>query len=150
MDGELIIRLTEALLRLRKAGALLSGEMDLSLLELSALRRLAGNSIESDCNVFAHDLTDEYRASKAAVSQMLSAMEKRGLVQRDFNPQNRRKLIITLTDEGRETVAHAERLCLVGVGRIIDAYGEENARALTGMLERLSDVLDQQDRPSLT
>ncbi len=139
---ETAARLSDALLRMKRASALLCNQIDMSMLELSALRRMAHNHPDSDRNVFAQDLAEDFAASKAAVSQMLSNMERQGLLQRDFNPANRRKLIITLTDEGRRVVGETEALFLSDMTKVIEAFGEEEACALAGELERLCEIVD--------
>ncbi len=63
----------------------------------------------SDDNTTDLTTVREYLAvTKASVSQMLSSLEKRGLLVRQIDPANRRNLIVTLTLEGTERLWQKE------------------------------------------
>ena len=51
------------------------------------------------------EMKDHLCVSKAAVSQMLGSLEKRGMVTRRVDPENRRTVIVKLTDKGAGVIA---------------------------------------------
>lgn len=143
MDGSLIDQLGGALLHMRRVGAQLTGRMDVSMLELKALGRLADNRPDGERNVFAHDLVEDLHASKAAVSQMLAGLERRGYIERSFNPGNRRKIILTLTAQGRKVVDDAQRWFADMMREVIAEFGEDNARTMVSLVEKLTQIIDR-------
>ena len=77
---------------------------DLSMPEYALMHQFA-----SDDNTTDLTTVREYLAvTKASVSQMLSSLEKRGLLVRQIDPANRRNLIVTLTLEGTERLWQKE------------------------------------------
>lgn len=147
MDKALIDRLVGAMMRMRKAGDLLSLRREVSFVELKALQSLYDNRLDTDANVFAQDITEEFHMSKAAVSQMLGSLERRGYLRRDFNPFNRRKIILTLTDKGRNIVDRMERDMVEKMSAFIQDFGEEDTRLLVELFERMSEAIDRRARP---
>ena len=79
--------------------------------------------------------------SKAAVSQMLSSLERRGLINRKVDPQNRRNLILSLTSTGR--IALKEKSVEVDqrIAEIISYMGEPDALQFTAIIEKMNDAL---------
>jgi DNA-binding MarR family transcriptional regulator len=117
----------------------------LSVTDLSALGCI-GCCDEKDCNADKtthHAMHEALAVSKAAVSQMLGSLEKRGYIQREIDRDNRRKIIITLTEQGETAVDDAEKKMDVLMSRIITRFGEKDTRNFTRLLDRFSEVVDE-------
>jgi DNA-binding MarR family transcriptional regulator len=118
----------------------------LSLFELSALGCI--NSRAKDGHSQAkqtthHAMCESLVISKAAVSQMLGSLEKKGYIQREINPSNRRKIVITLTKKGKISIDNAEKSIDDLMMRIIERFGEENSRNLACLLNRFTESVDE-------
>lgn len=50
----------------------------------------------------AKDIADKLNVSTSAVSQILNKLEDRGYIERKFNPQNRREIILYLADKAHQ------------------------------------------------
>ena len=87
------------------------------------------------------DMGDYLRVSKAAVSQMLSSLESRGLVTRETDPENRRTIIVKLTEKGNEIIERVERRFDIYIEMLIDRLGEKDTREIIRLLYRLDDIL---------
>jgi DNA-binding MarR family transcriptional regulator len=101
---------------------------------------------EEDCNADQtthHAMHETLSVSKAAVSQMLGSLEKRGYIRREIDHDNRRRIIITLTEQGETTVNEAEKKMDVLMSRIITRFGEKDTRNFTRLLERFVEVVDE-------
>ncbi len=144
MNTSLIDRLSEALLRMRRASAQLAGQLDVSILEFRALTSLRRNREGGEANVFAHDLVTDLRASKAAVSQMLKGLEQRGYIRRDFNPANRRKIALTLTEPGERAVLDTQLRFQAMMRDVIAEFGEEHAEQMVALVGRFAEVINRQ------
>jgi DNA-binding MarR family transcriptional regulator len=115
----------------------------LSVTDLSALGCI-GRCDEEDCNADQtthHAMYEALAVSKAAVSQMLGSLEKRGYIRRDIDRDNRRKIIITLTKQGETAVDKAEKKMDVLMSRIITRFGEKDTRNFTRLLDRFAEVV---------
>lgn len=142
MDRALIDQLSVALLRTRRASAQLADQMEVTMLELKALSSLQHNSEGGEANVYAHDLVLDLRASKAAVSQMLRGLERRGYIRRGFNPANRRTITLTLTEQGERVVLDTQSRFQDVMRDVIREFGEDDARALVSLIDRLTRIID--------
>jgi DNA-binding MarR family transcriptional regulator len=117
----------------------------LSVAELSALGCI-GRCDEEDGNADQtthHAMHETLAVSKAAVSQMLGSLEKRGYIRREIDRDNRRKIIITLTEQGETAVDDAEKKMDALMSRIIMQFGEKDTRNFTRLLDRFSEVVDE-------
>jgi DNA-binding MarR family transcriptional regulator len=90
-----------------------------------------------------HAMHETLAVSKAAVSQMLGSLEKRGYVQRETDRDNRRKIIITVTKKGKAAVDKAEKNMDVLMSRIITRFGEKDTRNLVRLLDRFVEVVNE-------
>ncbi|MER2221311.1 MAG: MarR family transcriptional regulator, partial [Rhodococcus sp. (in: high G+C Gram-positive bacteria)] len=99
--------------------------------------------------VTAIRLAERLGMSRAGVSKALARLEKRGLVSRTSNPEDRRSALITMTIQGnavvddvfpRELAAHGELFTKLGRdrGKILAAL-EQLALSMEGGLDRTQD-----------
>ncbi len=51
---------------------------------------------------FQDDFTDSLQIDKAAVARSLKSLEKKGFIIRELHPDNRRKKVVRLTEEGEK------------------------------------------------
>lgn len=116
-----------------------SGSTDLTMPEYALMRQFA-----LDDNT--KDLTSvrEYLAvTKASVSQMLSTLEKRGLLVRKIDPANRRNLIVTLTSEGIERLRQKEFQVERRLRELLAELGETDARQFITLINKMNTVLSK-------
>jgi DNA-binding MarR family transcriptional regulator len=143
--------LIRSLVRFKKVNAVISHTVitadggSLSFSELCALGCL-DSCAENDCPLperTTHRTMHETLAvSKAAISQMLASLEKRGYIQRETDTGNRRKIIITLTPKGRATVNKTKEGMDGLMAHVITRFGEEDTRLLIRFLDRFMEVVD--------
>ena len=87
-------------------------------------------------------IRDRYLSiTKAAVSQILSSLEKRGLLIRNTDPSNRRNLILTLTFAGKAVLEEKDMEVDTRIGEIIRALGEDEAKQLTYLITKMNGAL---------
>ncbi len=86
-------------------------------------------------DVSLNDVARRARLDPAAVTPLLKRLEARGLVARRRSSEDERRLVVTVTQEGRELQRQASgvadaMLCLVG----LSAEQEQTLRALAGQI----------------
>ena len=75
------------------------------------------------------ELSDYYEVDPAAVSRMLTGLEKRGYVSRRVNGANRRRDLVEITPPGREAVARWRTRCREAEEVMLRGFtAEERAR----------------------
>lgn len=82
------------------------------------------------------DLARFFHTTPGNVSQLLASLEKRGFVQRDPDPADRRAVRVTLTHEGTECLHVARGAYTDSLQGLLEHLGPEDAAALTRLLQK--------------
>jgi DNA-binding MarR family transcriptional regulator len=152
MNGELNQDLIHSLFCFKRVSTaifrtLLKDDGDgLSIAELSALGCIGGcteNDGDTVKQTTHHAMHETLAVSKAAVSQMLGSLEKRGYIQRETDQDNRRKIIITLTKKGKTAVDKAGKNMDALMALIIARFGEHDSLKFVELLDRFAEVVDE-------
>jgi DNA-binding MarR family transcriptional regulator len=84
------------------------------------------------------DLAEIILFSKSGLTTMADRLEKRGLLKRIPDPDDRRAIRITLTEQGVETFRRAAKVHVAGIQRhVADRLTNEEARVIAQALERI-------------
>lgn len=79
----------------------------------------------------------------SVASRQLAALERAGYVERRPDPQDGRASLVHLTDEGVRALAVTRALRARWAAAALADWGEDDARLLSGLLERLATDLDR-------
>ena len=91
-----------AAIRLRLERAL--RDFDLTVAQYTAMSRIRGREILSSAK-----LARAHHVSPQTMNELIGTLETRGLVVRREDPDNRRVLLVSLTDAGRDLLASCDR-----------------------------------------
>ena len=139
--GTLVPEFVEILFRSRQTLSQLYRLMDSHIGELYILMLL--HQQDETHKVYAVDIQDRLSASKASISGMLASLEKKGFIRREIETENRRKIALSLTEDGkRELEAYKEPFNELIVA-ILEELGYDNSYALIGLLAQLSSALER-------
>lgn len=86
------------------------------------------------------ELSEALHSSTARISTLLGALGKKGLVIREIDPGNRRNILVTLTDKGREQAALQEQQARSRMTRVFVELGETDTRELIRLIGRVSEI----------
>lgn len=100
---------------------------------LSALRR-AGPPF----TLTPTEVTRTQMLTSGGMTPVIDSLERRGLVSRPANPDDRRGRLVALTDEGRAVIDRAMEVHADTEAELIDALSDSDRRRLTNLLRRLS------------
>jgi DNA-binding MarR family transcriptional regulator len=162
MNKELKRGLLQALSRFKKTGHSISdylvNEMrsDLNIGEIAALNCIkehnekgcGGKKGECECgkDTTTHDAMQSALAvSKAAVSQTLGELEKKGYIEREIDRENRRKIVITLTDEGKAALENSTVALDKLVVLLINRFGETKTNKLISLVNSFAELVETLD-----
>lgn len=79
--------------------------------------------------------------SKSAVSQMLSSLEKRGMIVREVDPSNRRNLMISITPAGDTALREKDAETGSRMEKILSLLGDEDASQFARIIEKLNHAI---------
>lgn len=100
---------------------------------------LAGLSEQSDRTIRMSELAVLADGSLSRLSQVVSRLERRGLVRRTPDPEDRRATLATLTEEGWDTVVATAPGHVAEVRRLVfDALTRTQVGQLRGIGERIN------------
>jgi DNA-binding MarR family transcriptional regulator len=83
------------------------------------------------------DLTAAENMSQPAMTQLVTRLEKDGLAARTPDPDDRRAVLITITDLGREVVAERKRERAAGLVELFDRLTPDEQASITNALPAL-------------
>lgn len=87
--------------------------------------------------VFHKDIEREFRISRATVSQMISRMEKKKMIERRDDFSDGRRKQIFLTDLSRESISFLEKTDEQLEKVILENFSEQEKECLLGYMERI-------------
>ncbi|MCL1948676.1 MAG: MarR family transcriptional regulator [Turicibacter sp.] len=89
------------------------------------------------CAILPGQISKEMNVTSARIAQTLNNLEKKQLITRQIDPQDRRKILVSLTENGRQEAEHSRQAILELFAAILSHLDEEDAREyvrLTGKL----------------
>ena len=137
-----ILDMIETVEQMRKRSVYDAGRIKVMNNEMTMLKAIGDNP---DMHVIG--LARILGITKGAVSQTLSKLEKKGLIEKLPDPSNASRLIIKLTASGEEIYEKHERFheeLDALVESILNEASEENRRFLNDFLTRVNDKIGQE------
>ena len=109
--------------------------------EFSLLMSIRDQADGAEEGVMASSLSAKHHISKPAVSQTVSALEKKGMVVRRPDAQDRRVVRIHLTPAGEDVLQCVGNTFQQYIARLVEKLGEQDTRELIRLFGRLYEVL---------
>jgi DNA-binding MarR family transcriptional regulator len=91
----------------------------------------------------AGEIAETARLSPASVTAMLDDLERDGIVTRVRSDTDRRRVLVTLTDEGRALLKKRRRIWLKRWDAAMADVPERDLEAATEVLRRITGILDE-------
>ena len=149
MSRELENDLVQAMFRLKKSMNRGLGRdfnnINITMSEYILMREVSGNTREKYNSNALIEAREYLSVSKAAVSQMLNSLEKRGYITRETDVNNRRNIIVVLTKEGRLVFEKKNEEFNHRFGIVVDRVGEENVALFIKMINKMSSAMDEEE-----
>ena len=106
--------------------------------EMAVMRALllAGGSLTPS------ELADQAWVSNARVANILKALEQKGWIEREHSKEDRRRVIVTITDKGRQDIETKRRDFEHRAASFLEQLGEEDTREMVRLLRRTNQIID--------
>lgn len=88
------------------------------------------------------ELAGQLVCTKGNISRLLDRMQAKGLLRRDPDPESRRRVVVRISDEGREAYRAAEPVLETLLRSIRALYDRDELATLTRLLGRLADAFE--------
>lgn len=92
------------------------------------------------------DIADKLNVSTSAVSQILNKLEDRGYIERNFNPQNRREIILNLADKAHQYFKDLAALKYQINKEIYGKLPSKDLKQLKDILEKILTIAADSDQ----
>lgn len=116
----------------------------LTRLELFAIQQIyeATNGDQEEKGIYVSVLAKKMDIVLSSASRTLNSLEKRGLISREIDPDNRRNICVMLTEKG----CFVRKKCLEKVnhmvGRVVEGMGMEDMDQLITLWNRFIDQME--------
>jgi DNA-binding MarR family transcriptional regulator len=92
-----------------------------------------------DGDVVPGDISDAMSVSTARMATVLKGMENKGWISRHFDTRDKRRTILTLTQNGEEQADQCRTRLLHATAKMLEYLGENDAKEYIRILRRLSE-----------
>lgn len=92
-------------------------------------------------------LAERLRIAPRSVTEVVDALEEKGLVRREPDPSDRRAVVVALTDAGREAAATIQALRQARSQRLFGSLDDAEQQELTVLLQKV--LNDAEDGPTV-
>ena len=136
-------RLLYSCLNMRRQLNKLISNGDLSQGEYLVLRNiwLSNNGMSSNQgHIKAADLSDILKLSRPSITRILNDLERRGLITRNIDSEDRRSVKVELTEEGIEAIEKANRRILSIAERLVVSLGDSDTDKLIELIDKLTEI----------
>lgn len=111
--------------------------------ELAVLKRASAGCTCGEKGLSVSAIQQNLPLSKPAVSQTLNNLEKKDYITRTIDPQDRRKITVSLTPTGEQVLENAQRCYEESLENLLERLGTENTQTLIKLLDHLMAILDE-------
>jgi DNA-binding MarR family transcriptional regulator len=87
----------------------------------------------------AREVADIILQKQPTVSKLLERLERQGLLSRETDADDRRRIVVSLTEPGRALAGPLIESARGHERAVLEPFGEHNARTLVTVLQRLID-----------
>lgn len=90
-------------------------------------------------NVIPSDISNEMGITSARIAATLNGLEDKGFITRRIDVQDRRRIIIDLTDAGREQVGQQYRMIKKMTVGMLKYLGEDDSKELIRIMKKMAE-----------
>lgn len=94
-------------------------------------------------NVIPSDLSNEMGITSARIAATLNSLEGKGFITRRIDIEDRRRILVDLTDAGREQVQNQYQMIMKAITNMLQFIGEDDAKEFLRILKKLADKVPE-------
>lgn len=93
--------------------------------------------LEQNGNVIPSDISNAMGSTSARIATVLNNLEKKGLISRTIDTEDRRRIIVNLTDAGKEYVHEQNQKRVEFITNMLKYLGENDAKEYIRIMKKL-------------
>lgn len=144
-SGDLPQRLMGAFIRINRRHWQRRSGGELRHHEFSLLHAIRRFSREGEDGLRAGELSEILGVSPPTVTQQVSELERRGLVERRMDSADRRSVRVALSDLGVAALEKHRAAFLALFARVVEGMGAERGESLAALLDEAASLLESLD-----
>jgi DNA-binding MarR family transcriptional regulator len=90
--------------------------------------------------VLPSEISNVMGISSARVAAALNSLERKGLINRQIDPSDRRRILVSLTLQGKQLAADKEREMMEKTSALLSLLGEDDAKEYIRLTRRLAEL----------
>jgi DNA-binding MarR family transcriptional regulator len=95
---------------------------------------------DNESEVLPSEISKEVRISSARIAATLNSLESKELITRKIDPQDRRKILVRITDEGKIFAKRQHQLIINEIAGMLQRLGEHDAREYVRILGKIANL----------
>ena len=95
---------------------------------------------DKDMAVLPSEISEAMHSSNARISAALGSLEKKGQIHREIDTTNRRNILVTITDEGRERIRLNMKQMREQMVSILTEMGEHDAAEFFRLIKHFFEI----------
>ncbi len=92
-------------------------------------------------SVLPSEISSEMDISTARIAAALNNLEKKGLITRQIDVSDRRKILVDLTPAGKALADKHKQMALKATTRMLELLGEQDAKEIVRIMGRLTELI---------
>ena len=96
----------------------------------------------SDGHIIPSEISSAVGISSARIAATLNSMESKGYITRQIDPSDRRRILVTLTDKGREQEAEYRSKLAETIERMLKLLGEHDANEYIRIMRKMAELAE--------
>ena len=109
--------------------------------EAFALHHIA----RSSAHIIPSEISDAMGISGARIAATLNSLEGKGYITRQIDPSDRRRILVTLTDKGREQEEAYRRKLTETIEKMLRQLGEHDAKEYIRITRKMAELAESND-----
>lgn len=93
--------------------------------------------------VLPSEICDAMNVSSARIAQTLNSMEEKGLIERNMDTHDRRKILVSLTTKGKDMAAQHQQIVTEALIGILTQLGEEDSVQFVHTMRRIAEIVQE-------
>jgi DNA-binding MarR family transcriptional regulator len=102
--------------------------------EIGLLFHIKGGCSNEPDGIKVSELSTKMHVTSPSITQLVTSLEERGLVERNMDREDRRSVKVSLTDKGNEITKKAEENLMGALTGLVEYLGPDKSQALTDIL----------------
>lgn len=95
-------------------------------------------------NVTPGELSERINVTSARIASILNSLENKKYIQRNVNDTDKRKILVTVTEEGKANVEEAKNKLINKISSVFEQLGEEDTKEYIRLVSKINDILSKE------